>query len=67
MKNGIASKGKESIPVNAVWAIMITGIVLVKHIVIIVARPRAIPMGTLSVRKINRRDIKRAISIYLSP
>ena len=67
MKKGIASNGNESIPVNAVWAIIITGIVLVKYIVIIVARPSAIPIGTLSERNMKSRDINRAMSIISPP
>ena len=51
MKNGIASIGKESIPVNAFCAIRTSGRWLHEKIVTAVAIPREIPIGTESARR----------------
>jgi competence protein ComGC len=53
IKNGIAISGKESKDAKAFCAINSIGVLEVSSIVIIVAIPKAIPIGILIVSKIN--------------
>jgi hypothetical protein len=62
MKKGMAIKGKESNAENVVCVIIINGILLVKAIVIKVANPKEIPIGTLIDMKKNNKKNSNPIS-----
>jgi hypothetical protein len=64
MNRGIAKRGKESSPVNILWATRIKGTLPpATSIATAVAKPRQIPIGTLAItRKLNVKSRTLAIA-----
>jgi len=67
MKKGMAKSGNESTPANAFWVIISGEIWLNNTSVSKVAKPMAIPIGTLRKIRMNRLPNKKAISTLIPP
>jgi hypothetical protein len=66
IKKGIAISGKESMPENIVWALIMSGTVLPNARVIRTDNPRQIAIGTPIIRSI-KKLMKRAAVIFSLP
>jgi hypothetical protein len=63
IKNGIAMRGKELMPLNMVWATMTKGVFMPMTMASTAAKPRLTPIGTPMI--ISRKKLKNRIEVVL--